>query len=163
MTRYVADCFRNDVVYSNQIYIGTNMRSTTHPSIRAAYSRNVRPRHSKPYRLPPAMASEANQNQDATAGEEIASTTIPSLQGDPPPKRNACIPSTYFLVLYRLLNLTTSHRPHVPEATASAEKATSLRHTPIRPSSNHHFPRPRRSRSLHRQPCLFPCITSNLP
>ena len=118
------------------------MRYTSHLPIRATCSRNVRPLHLKPYRLPPAMASEANQNQDATTGEEIASTTIPSPQGGTPPKRNACIPSSYFLVLHRLLNLTTSHRPHVPKATASTEKAPSLRHAPIRPSSNHHFPRP---------------------
>ena len=72
------------------------------------------------------MASEADETQDATTGEEIASTTIPSFPEGTPPKRNACIPSLYFLVLHRLLNLTTSQRPHVPEATASIEKETSL-------------------------------------
>ena len=139
------------------------MRYNSHPSIRAICFRNVRPRHSKRCRLPLTMASEANQNQDVTTGEEIASTTIPPLQGDPPPKRNACIPSSYFLVLHSLLNLATSHRPHVPKAAASTEKTTSLRHTPIRPSSDNHFPWPRRSWSIHRQPCLFPRITCNLP
>ena len=139
------------------------MHYTSHPSLQATYSRNFRQRHSKLYRLPRAMDLEVDQTQDATTGEEIASTTIPSPQGGTPPKRNACIPSSCFLVLHRLLNPTISHRPHVPKATASTEKATSLRYTPIRPSSNHHFPRPRRSRSLHHQPCLFPRITSNLP
>ncbi|KAK3174159.1 hypothetical protein OEA41_001403 [Lepraria neglecta] len=35
------------------------------------------------------MASEPNNTQDATTGEEIASTTIPSAQHGTPPKRNA--------------------------------------------------------------------------
>ena len=39
------------------------------------------------------MASEPNNSQEATTGEDIASTPIPSTYTDKPPKRNACSPS----------------------------------------------------------------------
>ena len=40
------------------------------------------------------MAARTNQVQDATMGEEVASTTIPPNATETPPKRNACIPSS---------------------------------------------------------------------
>ncbi len=42
------------------------------------------------------MASHPNESQDATVGEEIASTAIPQPTNGAPPKRNPCTPSLFF-------------------------------------------------------------------
>lgn len=68
------------------------------------------------------MAEQPVQSQDASTGEEIASTTIP-LKGSLP-KRNACTPTPNPRFPHPLLTCYFSQRSHVSQETSFKENST---------------------------------------
>lgn len=107
------------------------------------------------------MATQLAHSQDATTGEEIASTTVP--QKETPPKRNACTPPSHPRFPYPLLTPTFSQRSHVSQKAFTLIEAAALKYSSVRSRPNNHLPRPRRSGRLYHISCFLPYFKGYIP